>query len=233
MEKHSEETEIRKQQATMQVLSTSIKKSCNNSAFIFLGINADSMKGLTLLKIKCTLCSLFKEQAPFLEQEEYCKCFQERRRSSQPFSSLRKRMPLCLQGTASHVTIKNNGVLAPITGVQAKVWRHPCPAPFEEHTAGFQRDMDLSLTLDSPSHHHIHAVLPKPAGWVTRTAVLLGRWCNTDSCPKECWVQLIRCRRQSKQRAAASWKLCAAAVGWSSSTAWAGGLYLLISYPSF
>lgn len=90
------------------------------------------MKGLILLKIKCTLCSLFNEQAPFLEQEEYCKCFQERRRSSQPFSSLPKRMPLCLQGTASHVTIENDGVLAPITGVQAKVWRHPCPAPFEE-----------------------------------------------------------------------------------------------------
>lgn len=39
MEKHSEQTDIRKQQATMQVFSTSIKESFNNSAFIFLGIN--------------------------------------------------------------------------------------------------------------------------------------------------------------------------------------------------
>lgn len=37
------------------------------------------------------------------------------------FQQFAKRMPLCLQGTASHVTIKNDGVLAPITGVQAKV----------------------------------------------------------------------------------------------------------------
>lgn len=137
------------------------------------------------------------------------------------FQQFAKRMPLCLQWTASHVTIKNDGVLEP--GPSSLVSRlssedSPALCHWKNHTAGFHRDMDPSLTLDSSSHHHTQAALLTPAERVTRTAVLLGHCCDTHSCPKGCWswAQLIHCRRHTKQGAAASWK--------SSSTVWAGNL---------
>lgn len=126
---------------------------------------------------------------------------------------------------------------APITGFQAKFWGHPCPAPFQEPHCWFSMwhspTPHTGVALSPPDTHCAHVLL-KPAGWVTRTAVLLGHRCDTDSCPKGCWswAQLIWWRREIKQGAAASQKLHAAAVGWSSSTLWAG-FHLLISYPSF
>lgn len=177
----------------------------------------------------------FYEQVPFLEQEEYFKCFWEEEITS-TFQQLANRIPLCLQWTASHVVIENDGVSeSGSPSLVSRLCSEDTPAlhHFKNHITGFQ--CDLSLTLDLPSHHHTHTVLLKPVQLVSRTAVLLGCWCNTDSCPKGCWswAQLIQCRRQTKQGAAISWKLHAAVGGWSSSTVWTGHSYVLISYLSF
>lgn len=127
---------------------------------------------------------------------------------------------------------------APITGFQAKFWRHSCPAPFQEPHWWFSvwhRPITHTGLALLPPHTHC-SCSPESSRMGNKDSSAPGALVWHTQLPKG--ILILKpsrpwCIKQTKQGAAASWKLHAAAVGWSSSTVWAGGLHLLISYPSF
>lgn len=160
----------------------------------------------------------------------------ERRRSPQPFSSLPIEY-LCVC-SEQHLMLQSR-----MTGFQNQGPHHWFPGYVLKTPLPCTISRTTLLVFNVTCHSHwtcplitTHTHCSSQTSRIGfKEAVLLGCWCNTDSCPKGCWswAQLIQCRRQTKQGAAISWKLHAAVGGWSSSTVWTGHSYVLISYLSF